>query len=337
MSETLPRQWLMLSLIPRHPRKVDAATLQKGLEDQGYRVSRRTIQRDLQELSAQFALQCDERSKPFGWQWMEDAKVMDIPGMEPATALAFRLAEAYLQPLLPRSILRYLDPHFRRAGEVLAGVKSAGIGMWPEKVRVISRGPALLFPEAKPDVQETVYQALFEERRFEARYRSREATRPAEYEVNPLGLVFRQGLIYLVCTLAEFEDIRQLALHRMSSARLLDSRRRAPAGFDLDKYIEQGEFSYPVSGNRIKLRALLAPGAAIHLYETRLSPDQRLKESPDGRVLLQATVLDTLELRWWLLGFGDGVEVLEPKKLRSEFQRIVSSMAGRYGKTEERS
>jgi predicted DNA-binding transcriptional regulator YafY len=323
----------MLSLIPRHPKKVDAATLQKGLEDQGYGVSRRTIQRDLQELSAQFPLHSDERSKPFGWQWMEDAKVMDIPGMEPAAALAFRLAEAYLKPLLPRSTLHYLDPHFRRAGEVLAGVKSAGIGMWPKKVRVISRGPTLHVPEVNPEVQEIVYQALFDERRFEARYRSREASRPADYEVNPLGLVFRQGITYLVCTIDDFDDIRQLALHRMSSARLLDSRRHAPAGFDLDKYIQKGEFSYPVSGTRIRLRALLDSGAAIHLHETRLSPDQKLKKSPDGRVLLQATVLDTLELRWWLLGFGDGVEVLGPKKLRLEFQRIASSMAGRYGDT----
>jgi hypothetical protein len=132
MSETFLRQWLMSILIPRHPREKDAAALQRGLAEQGYSVSRRTIQRDLQDLSVQFPLRCDEHSKPFTWQWMAGGSVIDIPGMEPAAALAFRLAETYLKPLLPRSTLRYLDPHFRRAGEVLAGGKGAGIGMWPK-------------------------------------------------------------------------------------------------------------------------------------------------------------------------------------------------------------
>jgi predicted DNA-binding transcriptional regulator YafY len=51
----------------------------------------------------------------------------------------------------------------------------------------------------------------------------------------------------------------------------------------------------------------------------------------DGRVLLQATVLDTLELRWWLQGFGDKVEVLAPKALREEFRDAVQRMAKMYG------
>jgi predicted DNA-binding transcriptional regulator YafY len=335
MSEILLRQWLMLGMIPREPRKIHTSILQRRLEEQGYPVSRRTIQRDLQQLAVVFPLRCDESAKPYGWQWMQDGKVMDIPGMEPAAALAFQLAETYLKPLLPRTMLRYLDPHFRRAREILAQMQGAGVGMWPAKVRVISRGPALLLPEVKPEVQEIVYQALFEERRFAASYRSREASKPSDYDVNPLGLVFRHGIIYLVCTFRDSNDIRQLALHRMISSRLLDSRRRVPPGFSLDTYIRQGEFGYPVSREKIKLRVLFDRGSARHLYETPLSPDQKLKEKHDGRVLLEATVLDTLELRWWLLGFGDGVEVLEPKKLRSEFKRIAQSMAERYRNTKK--
>jgi len=42
------------------------------------------------------------------------------------------------------------------------------------------------------------------------------------YTVNPLGLVMRDGTTYLVCTLLDYTDIRQLAMHRMGSAQLLD-------------------------------------------------------------------------------------------------------------------
>jgi predicted DNA-binding transcriptional regulator YafY len=42
-------------------------------------------------------------------------------------------------------------------------------------------------------------------------------------------------------------------------------------------------------------------------------------------------VLDTQQLRWWLLGFGDGVEVMKPAKLRREFRDMARGMAEIYG------
>ena len=48
----------------------------------------------------------------------------------------------------------------------------------------------------------------------------------------------------------------------------------------------------------------------------------------DGAVMV--TVADTAELRWWLLGFGDGVEVVRPKALRNEFREMTNNMARMY-------
>jgi predicted DNA-binding transcriptional regulator YafY len=47
-------------------------------------------------------------------------------------------------------------------------------------------------------------------------------------------------------------------------------------------------------------------------------------------VLVEATVADTRQLRWWLLGFGGRVEVLEPEGLRGEMKGHAERMAGRY-------
>jgi len=47
----------------------------------------------------------------------------------------------------------------------------------------------------------------------------------------------------------------------------------------------------------------------------------------DGELHIEATVKDTGQLRWWwLLGFGDYVEVLEPIELRKEFEDISRNM-----------
>lgn len=148
--------------------------------------------------------------------------------------------------------------------------------------------------------------------------------------MNPLGIVVRDQVFYLVCTLWDYEDVLQLALHRISELVLLDQPAHRPKGFTLDGYIRQGAFGYPVSKKPIHLRVLFEEGAALHLHETPLSKDQMLTSQADGRELLEASVQDTSELRWWLLGFGSGVEILGPKEVRHEFKSIVRKMAKRY-------
>ncbi len=327
---TFLRHWLMLRLLPRYPRKIDTAALQQRLHTEGFSASQRTIQRDLMSLSECFPLTWDDRNKPYGWSWARDAEVLDIPGIDPKTALAFRLAEFHLSSLLPISTLKDLGPHFKRAAEVLKQTRSGGLGLWPNKVRILPRNLSLTPAKVRPAVQEGVYQALLENRRMEVTYQPREAKSPVQYEVNPLGLVFRHGVIYLVCTLWNYEDIKQLVLHRIHKVRVLEEKARRPTGFSLDSYIASGAFGYPVSDKQIRLRVLFDAEVAKHLYETPLVADQMLREQSDGRVLLSATVQDTAELRWWLLGFGDGIEVLAPAGLRAEFASMAQALWEQY-------
>ena len=65
--------------------------------------------------------------------------------------------------------------------------------------------------------------------------------------------------------------------------------------------------------------------------EGRLGPDHRTAETGDGRVAVEATVADTADLRWWLLGFGSAVEVLEPASLREEFRAQARALNATYG------
>ncbi len=285
----------MLRRIPREPRRISTAELQNALVAEGLEVTVRTIQRDLEKLSAVFPLRSEQESRSNHWFWTERGNGFEVPGMSPATALTFLLARDYLASLFPPATLGLLQPYFDRAQ---AGLESTQFHDWNKRVRAISRGPTLLPAKIDPNVQAVVYGALLEQRRFAVDYKSREDRRRKRMEVNPLGLVVRGGVSYLVCTLWGYDDVRHLALHRMSSAELLDAPAKTPAGFDLERYIEEeGGFSYPLSSKPIKLRVLFNKGAAAHLYETPLTPKQRLTERKDGRVLLEAEVLDTSELR----------------------------------------
>jgi predicted DNA-binding transcriptional regulator YafY len=160
-------------------------------------------------------------------------------------------------------------------------------------------------------------------------YRSREKGDLIRCELNPLGLVVKGGLAYLVCTFWRYTDLRQVVLHRMHHAELLEAPAIVPDDFDLDRYIQEGEFSYPV-GEPIHLEVVFRHGAHLHLQDTPLSADQRLTALDDERVLVHATVENTAELRWWLLGFGEFVEVLAPADMREEFRARAVAMAALY-------
>ena len=329
--ETLYRQWVMLTRIPRYPKKISAPEIKEILNSEGYNVDTRTVQRDLNKLSISFPLSNDTEGRKNYWFWIEEASIQDLPGMDPVTALAFNMSESYLTPLLPAATLTLLRPYFNRAHEVLNDHSESQLRHWPDKVSVIGRGFTLQQPSINPEVQRTIYEGLLQEKILIARYQPRGSQVIKDYEIHPLGIVSRMGLFYLVCTLWDYDDIKQFALHRFTQVEMTNQDITFHRGFSLEDYIQkEQQFSYPLSREPIFLRALFDAQTARHLAETTLSVKQTLTAQEDGRVLLEAEVTDTLELRWWLQGFGDNVEVLEPIAMRDKFRAVAESLRRIY-------
>jgi len=162
------------------------------------------------------------------------------------------------------------------------------------------------------DAQQAVYEALLADRQLKAAYQRRYDKTAAEYVLNPLAIVQRGPVIYLVATRADsMEKIRLFALHRFVSAEVLKTAAVSPEDFHVDDYLESGAMGFG-QGEPVRLRALFEAKAGEHLYECRLSEDQVITEQEDGRLLVEATVRNTAQLVWWLRGFGSAVEVVEP-------------------------
>ena len=330
--ETLLRQWQTLRMIPRHPRKITATVLCESLKQDGFVVGKRTVERDLQSLAMIFPLVSDERSKPFGWSWQKDAPAFDLPGVSNSEAITLLLAREHLRTLLPASTIAQLQPYFALAEQKLTALEQhSGIAGWQHKVRVIPPTQPLLAPKIGEVVQATLHEALLHDRQCLVTYQKREANKPESYPVHALGLVQRGQVLYLVCTIKTYPHIRLLALHRILAAELLSDAISHPVDFDLDAYIASGALGW-FPKETIHLKAIFTAEVAAHLYETPLSEDQAMKELPDGRIQLTATVQETLQLRWWLQGFGDAVEVIKPIHLRKAIAESVQNLAERYGK-----
>lgn len=83
MSDAILRQREMLRLIPRYPAKKTASEIHTRLVGVGYGVAKRTVERDLSDLTRRFPLFPDERSRPFGWSWRANAPDLTPLGLSP--------------------------------------------------------------------------------------------------------------------------------------------------------------------------------------------------------------------------------------------------------------
>lgn len=327
MNDTLLRQWEMLRLLPRYPQYVTAQKLTRKLGEEGYKVSKRTIERDLQSLSTLFPITANEEVTPFEWSWHAD-KVFDLPGMDLQTALTFHLAGTYLEPLFPKNLLNTIRPWFELARNQLEAI-GGQTGDWPEKVRMIAKGLPLKPVEVNDDICQAVYEAVFHGYQLQATYQPR-GEEPNSYRVHPQGLIVRAGVIYVVAMLRDYDNLMLLALHRFSSAEVTWEPCRRPTDFNLDDYIDSGVMNIPVSDQTIEIELRCHQKAVLHLFETPLSDDQQITPLQDDEVIIQATVKDTMDLRWWIKSQGEQIEVIRPQTLRDEIAAEIQRLAARY-------
>lgn len=328
--QTLARQWEMLKLLPPRAPGITAAELTGKLGDLGYDVTKRTVERDLNELSRLFGFTCNDKGMPYGWHWVEGAS-LNIPGVSLGDALSLRLVEDQLRPLLPSALLRALEPRLQQARDKLAELAPSNAqARWAGKVRTVPASLPLLPPQVMPGVLDAIQEALLGDRQVQVHYQRAGETEATLYTLHPLALVQRGPVSYLVATAFDYHDIRTYAVHRMRSAEVLEQAAQASTGFDLDAHIASGALQFG-AGQAIRLKARIDMALAQILRETPLSEDQTLGQARKGFCALTATVQDTWQLRWWLLSHANQAVVLSPAALRADLLLRIAEAAELYG------
>ena len=305
----------LLRRIPRQ-RKVTAKELHRQLKEAGLNKGLRTVQRQLKLLSEYFDIECDDREKPYGYRWKEQAEGFCVPRLSLQDSLLLTLAEQYLRTILPTRLMKSMEGFFTQARyELEYRGRQRPEQEWLSKVRIVDTTQPLLPPMIKPGVFEAVSNALYDNKWLKLKYENAEGWR-GNYRVMPLGLAQQGPRLYLVCRFEGFDNDRSLALHRIISTQVSTIGFERPTEFDLKKYDDDGRFGFG-EGERIKLTFKINKPNGFHLLESPLSPDQEVRELDDEYEII-ATVVDTEQLNWWLRGFGDAVRGVEKEILLHE-------------------
>ena len=294
----------MLKRIPRG-RKISASELHEQLAEKGMIRDIRTIQRLLEVLSEKFDIERDDRNKPYGYQWKELSKGLELPYLTEQESLLLQLAQQHLRPLLPSEMMRSLNTFFEQASRNLSFANNSKLAkQWLSKIRVISTTQPLLSPTIEPTVMDEVSNALYGNNWLDIDYTNAAGERK-QAEIMPLGLAQQGHFLYLVARFKGYDNERSLALHRFSTAKKSVRTFERPKEFDLQKYDDDGRFGFG-DGQYIKLTLKIKKAAGLHIVEAPLAKDQTVKEQ-DGCYVIQANIVDSEILDRWLRGFGDAV------------------------------
>ena len=312
----------LLALIPPAPRAIDAQTLTAQLRDRGHIKDQRTVQRTLKNIQEHYpTLECRDESKPFGWSWSREALPISVPAMSLDQAIVLTLAERVLPGSLPGNVQRAITPYFNAAHATLKReVSGSKAAKWPKKVAFSSSAFALKPMQINSNRITTITQAIIEERWLEIRYRNA-TDGVTTSRVKPLGLILEGPRNYLVAQFERFDTPtdppRTLALSRIEVATVTDASFVYPPDFLLDEFVASQPTGWG-TGKQIRVTLSVLPFLGRILSESPMGEDQIVTrgDENDDNWTVEATVLESERLVWWLLSFGAGVEVLAPASLR---------------------
>lgn len=179
---------------------------------------------------------------------------------------------------------------------------------------------------------ETLAAAVWEERRVTVAYRRPD--RIVDRSLDPLGIVLKAGIWYLVATTDG--QVRSYRVSRVEGVTVTEERFQRPAGFDLVAFWEEAIAAYQESLPQIEA-ILRVRSSAIDWLATSIGDPAwataTRQPDPAGedwvRVMLRVETIESALAD--LLRLGPRVEVLEPQTLRQAVIDEARAVLSAYG------
>ena len=313
--ETVRRILFLFSLLRNATagRKLTAQIAWQQMLAKGYDVSERTVQKYLVECAGFFAgIRCDQ-GKPIGW-WWEENTIDDALQLSKEGALVLCLAEAHLKHLIPSTELKHLTPLFEHARST---IKQNRYKKMLDRIWITPRGLQLKPPKVDRMIFDQMMAAILDSIEVEIDYKKSRDAECKPRVIQPHGLVERSGVYYIVGPERYSDKPRTWALHRILGVRKRESF-SYDRNFRISDHAATGGLNIKYTPENINVRLKVSKNAAQHLLESSLSADQQVEVLDDGSIDLQATVENSIELRWWLMSLSHECEIISPQALREE-------------------
>lgn len=319
--DQLARQWRLIQGLARSRFGVGLDDLAAELE-----CTKRTVYRDLDALQyAGFPITSEKRDGRVFYRLLETFKLGDAP-FTPDELLALAFGEDLLRGLEGTVFHDSIHSALTKVKASLGPEMAVFLERLGESFRVLP-GPHKRYAEVR-DVIRTLNDAVLERRTVAMRYTTARTGETHTRDVDPYRVWYRGGALYVIGHDHRSGEVRTFAVDRIQEASVTGTSFSIPEDFDFEARTASafGVVAEPAETVRIRFDRRWA----LYVREHEWHPSQQIEAHDDGAIELCMEVGAGEELQGWLLSFGGGAEVLEPKRLRAVVAAELGRMQARY-------
>jgi predicted DNA-binding transcriptional regulator YafY len=288
-------------------------------------ISKRTAYRDLSALEGELQLPT----------WSEGGRwgILDAAFLPP---LKLTMSEAMAVFLAARLMVRYADKYdpdlasaFEKLAEGLPAPLTEHVARSLDVLQRAARVPSFIdhvHALTKAWAERRVVEIAYAPARYEGRAAgSRRATvRP--YLIEPST---QTHALYLIGFDEGRGGLRTFKIERISEVTVTPRTFEPPEGGSVERLLRA---AWDIIADQPSTSVMLrfSPAVADRVAETIWHPSQSTEAGADGSLTWRATVAGTIEIRLWILSWGDDVEVLEPDELRADVAATLGRALARY-------
>jgi len=205
-----------------------------------------------------------------------------------------------------------------------------------EEIRAIGDGIRIRLAPTNPlGGQTSVYSqlvgAISQRRSVRIVYQSPAENEQITTRLSPYRLLFSRRSWYVIGRSSVHRGTRTFNVGRIRKLEGTEESYQIPRGFSVDRYFRNAWHLIPEKGPDRQVVIRFSKKVAQNVAEVVWHKTQRLQRNPDGTLDFHVTVSGLGEISWWVLGYGDQAEVLQPPELRSIVAGHAARLIQRYG------
>ncbi len=177
-----------------------------------------------------------------------------------------------------------------------------------------------------PDIVAGLRHAILACAKVQLHYRARGTGALSRTLVCPYGFLYGNRH-YLVADSLN-KEARGVRLFSLANIEKVEPTARAftrRTGFSLQKFAERSFGAFQEEPFNVVWR--FSPNAASDARQFLFHPTQKFEDQPDGSLLVRFRAGGALEMCWHLFTWGDEVEVIEPRRLRTMLTHLAGVVA----------
>jgi predicted DNA-binding transcriptional regulator YafY len=306
---------LSILLLLQVHRRITAGELARRLE-----VSERTIHRDMEALGIAGIPVVAERGIGGGWSLLDEYRT-NLTGLNKAEIRALFLAGP-TRLLADLGLEKASDAALIKLLAALPSSNRSDAQYIRQRIHIDITGWHR--PDESTPFLPTIQEAIWQERRLLMTYARGGGSDPVERLVDPLGLVAKGSVWYLVA--AVDGDTRSYRVSRILGAAVTAEPAVRPDGFDLEAYWQQSAAVFKSSLPQYQAVLRVAPDVLPRLgYAGRFARIEHVDPpDPDGWSEVRMRFQFEHEACEYILSFGDRIMALEPAGLKEKVVEMAA-------------